>query len=215
MKVGIIGSGAVGQALGLGFASRGHDVMLGSRDPKNEKVRAWVAKAGARGSSGTFAETASFGDIAVLSTLWTGTESAIHLADPKNLAGKLVIDTTNPLDFSHGVPPTLTVGHTDSAGEQVQRWLPASRVVKAFNIVGNTHMVDPKFPGGPPDMFIAGNDAGAKKQVADILTSFGWNGATDLGGIEAARYLEPLAMVWILNYFATKSGDCAFKMLRK
>jgi predicted dinucleotide-binding enzyme len=118
------------------------------------------------------------------------------------------------LVFPAGAPPRLAVGHTDSAGEQVQRWLPDSHVVKAFNTVGNRHMVKPEFPDGPPDMFICGNDARAKQTVTDLLKAFGWP-VIDIGGIEGARYLEPLAMIWILYLLRTKTGDHAFKLLRK
>jgi len=215
MKIGILGSGDVGKALGAGFAALGHDVMMGTREPASEKVRAWVTKTGPKASAGSFAEAAAFAEVAAVATLWDGTENALRLAGPQNLAGKVVIDTTNPLDFSGGPPPRLSVGQTDSAGERVQRWLPEARVVKAFNIVGNQHMFRPNFPGGPPDMFICGNDAAAKKTVAGICTAFGWPEPIDLGGIEAARYLEPLAMIWILTYFTTRSGNHAFKLLRK
>ncbi len=214
MKVGILGTGDVGQALGIGFASLGHEVKMGSRDPHQEKVKAWVNRAGAKASAGTFAEAAAFGELAVLCTIWTGTENAVRLAGPDNLTGKVVIDTTNPLDFSGGIPPKLAVGHTDSAGEQIQRWLPNSWVVKAFNIVGSPHMFKPEFPGGPPDMFICGNDDQAKATVTDLLKTFGWS-AIDIGGIECARYLEPLAMVWIRHFFRVNSVNHAFKLLRK
>lgn len=212
MKVGIIGSGSVGQALGTGFVALGHEVKIGSRNP--EKLREWITKSGARASAGRFADAAAFGELAVVATAWDGTENALQLAGAKALAGKVVIDTTNPLDFAGGAP-SLAVGHTDSAGERVQRWLPAARVVKAFNIVGNQHMFKPQFPGGPPDMFICGNDERAKREVTEVLAAFGWPSTIDLGGIEASRYLEPLAMVWIVTYFRTKSGDHAFKLLRK
>ena len=214
MKIGILGTGEVGQTLGVGFVNLGHEVKMGSRDPNQEKVKAWLKKAGAKASAGTFAEAAAFGELAVLCTIWSGAENAIRLAGPHNLAGKVVIDTTNPLDFSAGVPPKLAVGHTDSAGEQVQRWLPDSRVVKAFNIVGSPHMVKPEFPGGPPDMFICGNDDQAKEAVTDLLKAFGWS-VIDMGGIEGARYLEPLAMVWIRHFFRVNSVNHAFKLLRK
>ena len=214
MKVGILGSGDVGKVLGAGFAGLGHEVKMGSRDPNSEKVKAWVERTGRGASTGTFAEAAAFCEVAVLATLWEGTENAIKLAGPKNLDGKVVIDATNPLEFPKGAPPRMAVGTTDSAGERVQRWLPGSKVVKAFNTVGNPHMVRPKFPGGPPDMFFCGNDAEAKKTVAEILRAFGW-GVVDLGGIESSRYLEPMAMVWILHFFATGSGNHAFKLLRK
>ena len=213
MRIGILGTGDVGRALGSGFAALGHDVKLGSRDANNPKIKDWVGKAGAHTSGGTFAEAAAFGEIAVLATMWAGTENALRLAGAESLAGKVLIDATNPLDFST-LPPTLTHGHTDSGGEQVERWAPGARVVKAFNIVGNAHMFRPDFPGGPPDMFICGNDTGAKKTVSTILNEFGWE-VIDLGGIDRARYLEPLAMVWIAHGFNTRSWNHAFKLLVK
>ena len=137
------------------------------------------------------------------------------MADPVNMTGKIVIDTINPLDFSQGFPPQMAVGITDSAGEINQRLLPGAKVVKAFNIVGNPHMVHPDFPGGPPTMFICRNDEQAKKMVTEsILTPFGWE-TIDIGGIEGARLLEPLAMLWITHYFRTGTGDHAFKLLKK
>ena len=213
MKVGILGTGDVGRALGTGFAQLGHEVKMGSRDPNNEKAKAWVAKTGSRTSVGSFADASRFGDVVVLATLGTGTEHALKLAEPDSFAGKVVIDATNPLDFSSGTPK-LSVGHTDSRGEQVQRWLPKARVVKAFNSVGNAHMVQPTFPGGPPDMFICGDDAAAKKTVTDLLTAFGWD-TIDIGGIEGARLLEPLCILWVAYGLRTNSWDHAFKLLRK
>jgi predicted dinucleotide-binding enzyme len=212
MRIGVIGSGEVGRVLGAGFALMGHEVKLGSRNPAQDKIRAWLDETGA--SAGTFDEAASFAEVAVLATLWEGTENAIRLAGPENLAGKVVIDATNPLDFSEGVPPKLAIGHTDSGGEQVQRWLPRSSVVKAFNTVGNPHMVNPQFPGGPPDMFICGNDEQAKQIVTDLLKALGWS-VIDVGDIEGARYLEPLAMVWVLHLFRTGTPNHAFKLLTK
>jgi hypothetical protein len=214
MRIGIIGSGAVAQALGSGLAALGHDVKLGSREPSSDKMKSWLGKTGGKGSAGTFAEAATHAEVAVLATMWAGTENALKLAGTKNLAGKVVIDATNPLDFSQGAPPRLALAHTDSGGEQVQRWLPDARVVKAFNIVGNAHMVKPQFPGGPPDMFICGNDDGAKKTVTGICSALGWP-VIDLGGIEGARYLEPLAMVWIAHGFRSGTWNHAFKLLQK
>jgi predicted dinucleotide-binding enzyme len=214
MKIGILGTGDVGQALGIGFAKLGHEVKMGSRDPNQEKVKAWVNKAGTKASAGTFAEAAAFSELAVLCTIWTGAENAIRLADPATLAGKVVIDTVNPLDFSGGIPPKLAIGHTDSAGERIQRWLSESKVVKAFNIVGSAHMFKPEFPGGPPDMFICGDDDQAKQTVTDLLQAFGWS-VIDIGDMECARYLEPLAMVWIRHFFRVNSVNHAFKLLRK
>jgi len=214
MKIAVLGSGDVGQVLGAGLAARGHQVMMGTRDPGQAKVKDWVAKTGSGVRAGTFAEAAAFGDLAVLATLWGGTENALKLADPGNLAGKLVMDATNPLDFSEGMPPRLAIGGTDSAGERIQAWLPEAYVVKAFNIVGNPHMVEPDFPDGSPDMFICGNHEPAKVTAQGLIEELGWP-VVDLGGIEASRYLEGLAMVWILQYFATGSGNHAFKLLRK
>jgi predicted dinucleotide-binding enzyme len=214
MKVGILGTGDVGKALGSGFVGLGHDVKMGSREPKSEKVTSWLAKVGSRASSGTFAEAAEFAEVAIVATLWSGTENALKLAGPDNLAGKVVIDATNPLTFPAAGPPALALGHTDSGGEQVQRWLGKSRVVKAFNTVGNAHMVNPQFPGGPPDMFICGNDDDAKKTVAEILKAFGWP-AIDIGGIEGARLLEPLCILWVLYGIRSGSWNHAFKLLRK
>lgn len=214
MKIGVLGAGAVGQALGKGFAGIGHDVKIGTRDPGQEKITSWIAKTGPRASAGSYAEAAAFGELLVLATPWSGTQNAITLSDTKNFSGKIVIDVTNPLDFSAGPPPKLALGHTDSGCEQVQRWVRAGRVVKAFNIVGNADMVNPKFQGGPPDMFICGNDDAAKKTVTEILTKFGW-ATIDLGNIEAARYIEPLAMVWITYGFRTNLWSQAFKLLRK
>ena len=126
-----------------------------------------------------------------------------------------MLDTTNPLDFSKGMPPRLSIGHTDSAGEQVQRWLPRARVVKCFNIVGNVHMVNPSFPGGKPTMFICGNDEAAKKTANEICVSLGWPPVVDIGGIEGSRYLEVMAMVWISIFAKIGSGNHAFALLKK
>lgn len=214
MKVGVLGSGEVGQDLGIGFTTLGHDVKLGTRKPDDPKIRQWMTKAGKRASAGSFAQAAQFAEVAVLATAWSGTENAIKLAEPRNLTGKVVIDATNPLKFAPNAPPTLAVSGTDSAGEQVQRWLPQSKVVKAFNTVGHTHMFQPQFPGGPPDMLIAGQDAAAKRTVTEICQAFGWS-VIDLGGIESARYLEALAMAWILYGAATNTWNHAWKLLRK
>ncbi len=213
MRIGIIGSGVVGQALGLGFVALGHDVRMGTREPGGEKVQAWLAKAGPKASAGSVAEAADFGEVVVLATAWSGTHSAVMAANPARLAGKVVVDVTNPLDFSAG-RPRLAVAGDDSGGEQVQSWLPLARVVKAFNIVGNAHMFKPDFPGGPPDMFICGNDEAAKETVTGILKDFGWP-VIDLGGIESARLLESLAMAWITYGFRNGTWNHAFKLLRK
>jgi predicted dinucleotide-binding enzyme len=213
VKIGVLGSGDVGRVLGAGFAGLGHAVMLGTRDPDKRPVRDWVRSTGASASAGTFTEAAAFGEVLVLAVAGSAVEAVAGLAGPGNCAGKPVIDATNPLDFSQ-MPPRLFVGTTDSLGERVQRLLPGAHVVKAFNTIGNPHMVRPDFPGGPPDMFICGDDEAAKATVTDLTQALGW-GVVDLGGIEVSRYLEPLAMVWITRYFRTNSGDHAFKLLQK
>lgn len=213
MNVGILGSGDVARALGSGFVSRGHLVKLGAREATNEKTAAWAAKHLGKGSAGTFKDAASFGEMLVLATLWSGTPNALSLAGTENFDGKVVLDVTNPLVFEPGKPPRLALGHTDSGGEQVQGWLPKARVVKVFNTVGNAHMVDPKFPGGPPTMFLCGNDAAARAAVAGICNAFGWETA-DLGGIEGSRLLEPLCILWVNYGASTGTWNHAFKLLR-
>lgn len=195
MKVAMLGTGSVGQALAKGFTALGHDVIFGTRDPLGTTAqRAITEVRGTRAAS--FAEAAKLADLAVLATPWSGTQNALQLAGAQNLAGKVLIDVTNPLEYA-GSGPKLALGFDTSAGEQVQAWAPQAKVVKAFNTVGNGMMFKPKVAVAPT-MFIAGNDAAAKETVAGLLRQFGWK-ASDLGGIEAARYLEPFAMVWITH----------------
>ena len=187
---------------------------MGARDANNDKAREWTAANGPNASHGTFAEAAGFGELIVLAVLGQAGTEAIDRAGPSQFAGKVVIDAMNPLEFPPGAPPQLFVGHTDSLGEQVQRKVPAARVVKAFNTVGNSFFVKPDFPDGPPDMFICGNDGSAKKIVVDILEKFGWP-AIDIGRIEGARVLEPLCVLWVLACMSTGSWTRAFKLLKK
>lgn len=212
--VGVLGTGDVGKVLGAGFASLGHAVKIGSREPESEKVQSWVKATGNGASAGSFADTARFGEIIVLATLWGGTENAIELAGPENFKGKVVIDATNPLRADAKGLPSLALGHTDSGGEQVQRWLAGAKVVKCFNTVGNAHMVKPSFPGGPPDMFLCGNDEGAKKSVSDVCKAFGWS-VVDIGGIEGARLLEPMCILWVNHGIRSGSWNHAFKLLQR
>jgi hypothetical protein len=210
-----LGSGDVAKALARGFVATGHAVKLGTRDPKSGKLDAFAQELGRSASLGTFSEAAEFGEVVVLAVLGSAALEAIRLAGPARFHGKVVIDTTNPLLF-HGenAPPELFVGTTDSLGEQVQRALPEAHVVKAFNVVGNAHFYQPKFPGGPPDMFICGNDAAAKRTVAGLLHAFGWP-ALDIGGIDGARSLEPLCLLWVRTAFALGNFNIAFHLLRR
>jgi 8-hydroxy-5-deazaflavin:NADPH oxidoreductase len=197
-RVGVVGSGAVGRALAAGFAAHGHEVTIGTRGlggiESNEDLQGWAAQHDDV-AIGSFAAAAEAGEIVVLATRGTAVEEAIATAGPRHFAGKLVIDATNPLDFSGG-GPALSVGHTDSGGEIVQRALPDAHVVKAFNTVNSGFMIDPALPGGPHPMFVAGNDEGAKARVAELLADFGWR-AFDVGGIERARELESLVILWV------------------
>jgi predicted dinucleotide-binding enzyme len=215
VKVGILGTGEVGHALGTGFVANGHDVLMGSRKAGNEKALAFVKQAGPKASAGTFADAVKFGDAIVLATKWTGTKDAIDLAGgAKAFAGRVVLDVTNPLDFSTGVY-RLALVNDDSGGEQVQRWLPGAKVVKVFNTVGADLMVNPRFPEGLPDMFICGNDEGAKRTTGEICRQFGWPPVIDIGGIEGARAIEPLCILWVAYGLRTDTWNHAFKLLRK
>lgn len=214
MRVGVIGSGVVGRTLASGFLEAGHEVKIGSRSPAKDDLKSWEKNAGKPASTGTFAEAAAHGEIVVLAVLGSAAEEALELAGPANLKGKLVIDTTNALDFSKGMPPGLFVGVTDSLGERIQRKVPDARIVKCFNTVPNTQMVHPHGKGGPPDMFICGNDAKAKASTIEILKSFGWPGAIDVGGIDGARWLEALVPLWVRVGGALQNWDHAFKVVR-
>lgn len=213
MKIGVIGSGIVGQVLASGFLKHGHSVMLGTRDPKKPEAQKWLTE-NAAGQVGTFAEAAKFCDLAVLSTLGRVAESAVELAGAGNLAGKAVIDTTNPLADGPPVGGVLpyTTGPNESLGEKIQARIPQSHVVKAFNSVGQAQMVNPHYEQGIPTMFFCGDDAGAKAQVAEIIQQFGWE-PFDCGGIIAARALEPLCMLWCLPGFLRGQWNHAFKVL--
>ncbi len=195
MKVAILGTGQVAIDLAKGFISRGHSVVFGTRDVQGEKaVKAVAAVAGS--SAAPYAQAAAQADMAVLATAWSGTQNAVQLTGNEALKGKLLIDVTNPLDFSTG-KPQMALGFPNSAGQSIQAWLPDAKIVKAFNIITSTRMIDPKFVDGHADMFIAGNDAAAKKQVADLLKAFGWRSAIDMGDISKSYLLEALAMTWI------------------
>jgi predicted dinucleotide-binding enzyme len=211
VKVGILGSGDVGKSFARAFGALGHEVVIGSRSP--EKLSDFVGGEGDRVTSGTFEEAARSGDLLVLATHGMATEEALTMAGKQNFDHKVVIDATNPLEFSGGAP-RLAIGHTDSLGEQIQRSIPNARVVKAFNTVGNPLFFKPELPGGPPDMFIGGNDADAKKLVSQVCNAFGW-GVIDLGGIEASRYLEPMCMAWVVHGVISGTWLHAFKMLHK
>jgi predicted dinucleotide-binding enzyme len=214
MKIGILGSGQVGEVLADGFLKHGHDVMRGSRDAT--KLAAWKSKAGGRAAVGNFAETARFGELVVLAVKGSGAEAAVSTAGIENLAGKIVVDTTNPIAET---PPDKGVlrfftSLDDSLMERLQRKAPKAHFVKAFSCVGSVLMIDPKLPGGPPTMFICGNDAAAKRTVQEVLTQLGWESA-DMGGVEAARAIEPLCILWCIPGLLNNDWMHALKMLRR
>lgn len=215
MKVGILGSGDVGRALGTGFVTLGHEVKIGSRNAGHPKAVAWAKGTNGKGSASTFAEAAAFGDVVMLATLGVATPEAIRLAGTSHFDGKVVIDATNPLAFSTQGVPNLAIGHTTSAGEEHQKAIPRARVVKAFNTVGNSSMFRPNFPNGPPDMYICGNDAEAKKSVEKILHDFGWPSVLDIGGIEGSRELESLCILWVKSAMGLGNFNVAFRLLRR
>jgi predicted dinucleotide-binding enzyme len=212
-RVGVLGSGEVGRRLAMGFCSRGHDVMIGSRDPGKPELRDWLSGDGKGVQAGTFAQTAAHGELLALAVLGDAAEQAIADAGPDNFGGKVVIDAMNPLDFSAGFPPKLSVTGEDSLGERVQRALPDAKVVKAFNTIGNASFVDPAFSEGKPTMLIAGDDTDAKRTVGDVLADFGWPAPVDIGGIEASRELEAICIAWVKIGGARGAWDHGFKLL--
>ncbi len=215
MNIGIIGSGIVGQVLAKAFLSEGHETMLGTRDTSKEDVVKWK-KENAKGRIGTFEETAAFGELLVLATGGAITENAIKLAGINNFKNKPVIDATNPIDHQPPVNGVLKffTNLDESLMERLQRLIPDAKLVKAFNSVGNALMYKPKFSEGIPTMFICGNDPGAKNTVTSILTDFGWE-AEDMGGVESARAIEPLCILWLIPGFLHNQWNHAFKLLKK
>ncbi len=212
MKIGIIGSGDVGQTLATGFLKHGHAVTIGTRDAA--KLAAW-AKANPSGAVGTFAGTAQFGEVIVLAVKGGIAAEALRTAGAAHLAGKVVIDACNPIADTppeHGVLKFFTT-FDQSLMERLQLDFPAVRFVKAFNSVGASCMVNPSFAGGRPTMFIAGNDAAAKQTTTKILDQFGWD-TEDMGPAEAARAIEPLCMLWCIPGFVKNDWVHAFKLLR-
>ncbi|MCA1824580.1 MAG: NAD(P)-binding domain-containing protein [Frankia sp.] len=203
MRIGILGSGAVGQALARGHARHGHETRIGTRKPDKPDL--------AEFATGTVDAVAQWGELLILAVDGSAAE-ALARDVASAAAGKVLIDATNPLDFSGGVRG-LFVGTTDSLGERVQRAAPDARVVKAYNIVGNAQMVDPEISGGPPTMLIAGNDDDAKASVLALLEDTGWD-ALDIGDITMSRWLEPIALAWVAYGVRAGTWNHAFRLLR-
>ena len=213
MKIGVIGSGDVAKVLAGGFLKHGHDVVIGTRDPA--KLNDW-AKQNPDARVGSFRDAAQFGEVIALAVKGLAAAEALRAAGASNLAGKPVIDATNPIADAppqNGVLQFFT-SLNESLMERLQREFPEARLVKAFNSVGNSRMVNPQFPGGKPTMFICGNDNAAKKAVETILDQFGWETA-DMGEVEAARAIEPLCMLWCIPGFLRNEWTHAFKLLKQ
>jgi predicted dinucleotide-binding enzyme len=214
MRVGVLGTGTVGGRLGSKLVALGHDVKMGSRTARNAKAVEWAKANGPRATVGTFADAAKFGEVVFNCTAGSVSLEALKQAGEKNLGGKVLVDVANPLDFSKGMPPTLTVCNTDSLGEQIQRAFPDAKVVKALNTMGNELMVDPGLVPGEHDTFVCGNDPQAKAEVVEILRAFGWKSPIDLGDITAARGLEMMLPVWVRLMATLKTRDFNFRIAR-
>ena len=198
MKLGVLGTGIVGKTIATKLVQLGHEVKMGSRTAGNEKAVEWAKANGAKASNGTFAEAAEFGEIIFNCTAGTASLEALKLAGARNLKGKILVDISNPLDFSKGMPPTLTVCNTDSIGEQIQRAFPDAKVVKTLNTINTNVMVTPQIVPGSHGIFMSGNDAKAKAKVREIVTDwFGWKSVIDLGDITTARGTEMYLALWV------------------
>lgn len=225
MHIGILGSGGVGRTLAAALADGGNQVVLGTRDPAatlerageagGVDFRAWL-ESHPDVQLGTFAEAAAFGDALILAASGTAAEDVVKLADPQSLSGKVLMDLTNPLDFSDGFPPTLFVSNTDSLGERVQRLAPEARVVKTLNTVNAALMVAPdSLAAGDHTIFVSGNDAAAKDLVIGWLGEwFGWRDVIDLGDITTARGAEELLPLWVRLMGVLGTTDFQFKVVR-
>jgi predicted dinucleotide-binding enzyme len=216
MRIGVLGTGVVGETLASKLVEVGHEVMMGSREAGNEKAAAWAAGAGEGASEGSFADAAAFGELVVNATAGAHSLDALEAAGTGNLAGKALLDVSNPLDFSQGMPPTLTVANTDSVGEAIQRAHPDTKVVKGLNTLTSSLMVDPSALGESTNLFICGNDGDAKTQVIEILETFGWltGDIIDLGDISAARGTEGYLLIWVRIMGALGSPQFNIKIVK-
>ena len=212
MKIAVIGSGDVGQALAKGLVENGHSVMIGTRDTEKKELK-WTKKHKEKLSVGSFAEAADYGEMAILAVAWHAAENVLSIIRPE-LSGKIVIDVTNPLVFNEDDSPELAIGHNMSAGEMVQQSLADSHVVKTLNIISFKHMVRPQFKSGTPTMFLCGNNDSAKTHVRELLAELGWVDIHDIGSIEKSRLLEPLCLLWVEYGAINNTWDHAVAILR-
>jgi 8-hydroxy-5-deazaflavin:NADPH oxidoreductase len=213
MKIGVLGTGEVGQAIGAKLVELGHDVMMGARAADNEKVLAFAERTG--GKAGTFRDAAAHGEIIVQCARGNMAIEVLRQAGEDNLRGKVLIDVSLPLDFSAGFPPSLFVQNTDSLGEQVQRAFPEAKVVKTLNTMNNAIMIAPRSLPGVTSVFVSGNDKSAKGKVMDLLRSFGWSSIVDLGDITTARGTEMLLPLWVRLYSALGTAEFNISVVKK
>jgi 8-hydroxy-5-deazaflavin:NADPH oxidoreductase len=214
MNIGILGTGMVGEAIAGKLVQLGHHVCMGSRKKGHAKATAWASAAGAAASEGSFADAVAFGEIVVLCLKGDVVLDVLRSIGSAAFAGRVVVDVSNPLDFSHGLPPSLLICNTNSLGEEVQKHLPGAHVVKTLNIVNCEVMVDPAKAGDVVTMLICGNDAAAKAKVAELLRTVGWQDILDLGGMSAARGMEMMLPVWLSLWSALGSPHFGFRIVR-
>jgi predicted dinucleotide-binding enzyme len=215
MKLGVLGTGTVGATIGSKLVALGHEVRMGARSAQNEKAVAWAAEAGERASHGTFADAAAFGEIVFNCTKGSVSLEALAAAGAEPLRGKVLVDLSNPLDFSRGMPPGLLYSSFDSLGEQIQKAFSDAKVVKTLNTVNCTVMVDPgRVAGGDHTMFLCGNDDGAKATVRALLDAFGWREVIDLGDITNARAMEALLPIWVRLWGVLRTAEFNVKVVR-
>ena len=216
MHVGVIGTGVVGQVVGGKLVSLGHEVMMGSRRAGNEKAVAWAAAAGERASQGSFADAAAFGELLINATAGMVSLEALRAAGAANLAGKVLIDVSNPLDFSAGFPPAVVLPDEGSVGQQIQSAFPDALVVKTLNTVSNPVMVDPGLLDGSHLIFVCGDDDGAKTTATELLLSFGWPAGdiVDLGDISASRAVETYLELWVRLFGALGTNTFNIRLVR-
>lgn len=209
MRVAVLGTGAVGRTIADKLLQLGHEVTMGSRSADGEGLGEWLAEAGEDAKGGSFADAAASAELIFNCTAGTASLAALGAAGAENLEGKTLVDVSNPLDFSNGMPPTLAVCNDDSIGEQIQAAFPEARVVKALNTVNSSVMVDPMRVRGDHSIFVCGEDAAAKAQVSALLEAFGWlpDAIVDLGGIDAARGTEMYLPLWLRLYGALGTAD--------
>jgi predicted dinucleotide-binding enzyme len=215
MKISILGTGMVGNTIGTKLIQLGHEVKMGSRSATNEKAAEWVKANGSKASQGTFADSVAFGELIFNCTKGMASLEVLKSVDAENLKGKIFIDPSNPLDFSNGMPPSLSVCNTDSLGEQIQRAYPEMKMVKTLNTMTCTIMVNASLVAGDHDVFVCGNDTEAKAKVNEILKNwFGWKSIIDLGDITNARATEMLLPIWVRLYGKFQTPNFNFKIVK-